>query len=250
MDNCSRRRQWTKLENRKQCPQSVQFHPRLHKSNILKIRVTMATESKKAIFPVLSVNIGNADGLFKRGNALLDSGAQISLIRQELAETLGFTWKNASVTIAKVGIEGETIKTKGYKVQLSSFDDSSKRFTVEGNRHPKYQRRDRNSKYFAHTRPFPFSKRKISPWQGTCRPFDWNRSSQTKQFDNLLARKSPLGWVLFGRNPGGTGFFQTLFYELRESCSEKGIQRIFTTPAAPHQNGCAEALIKSSVKVR
>ena len=33
--------------------------------------------------------------------------------------------------------------------------------------------------------------------------------------------------------------------ELRESCSKKGIHWIFTTPAAPHQNGCAEALVKS-----
>ena len=60
---------------------------------------------------------------------LLDSGAQISLITQELAETLGLTGKNASVTITKVGGKGETMKTKEYKVQLSSIDDSSKRFT-------------------------------------------------------------------------------------------------------------------------
>ena len=28
-------------------------------------------------------------------------------------------------------------------------------------------------------------------------------------------------------------------------CSEKGIEWKFITPAAPHQNGCAEALVKS-----
>ena len=33
--------------------------------------------------------------------------------------------------------------------------------------------------------------------------------------------------------------------QLQEFCGEKGIQWIFTTPAAPHQNGCAEALVKS-----
>ena len=31
--------------------------------------------------------------------------------------------------------------------------------------------------------------------------------------------------------------------ELRESCCGKGIQWIFTTPAAPHQNGCTESLV-------
>jgi len=32
---------------------------------------------------------------------------------------------------------------------------------------------------------------------------------------------------------------------LKEFCAEKGIKWIFTTPAAPHQNGCAEALVKT-----
>lgn len=36
--------------------------------------------------------------------------------------------------------------------------------------------------------------------------------------------------------------------QLREFCGEKKIQWIFTTPAAPHQNGCAEALVKSCKK--
>ena len=33
--------------------------------------------------------------------------------------------------------------------------------------------------------------------------------------------------------------------QLREFCGENSIKWIFTTPAAPHQNGCAEALVKS-----
>ena len=31
--------------------------------------------------------------------------------------------------------------------------------------------------------------------------------------------------------------------QLREFCGEKSIKRIFTTPVAPHQNRCAEAVI-------
>ncbi|XP_065070935.1 uncharacterized protein LOC135695695 [Rhopilema esculentum] len=34
--------------------------------------------------------------------------------------------------------------------------------------------------------------------------------------------------------------------QLQEFCAGKGINWIFITPAAPHQNGCAEALVKSS----
>ena len=33
--------------------------------------------------------------------------------------------------------------------------------------------------------------------------------------------------------------------QLREFCAEKGIEWKFTTPASPHQNGCAEALVKT-----
>ena len=33
--------------------------------------------------------------------------------------------------------------------------------------------------------------------------------------------------------------------QLKDFCAEKGTKWIFTTPAAPHQNGCAEALVKT-----
>ena len=84
---------------------------------------------KEAILPVLSVNIGSANGLFKCGNVLLDSGAQVSLIRQETADTLGLKGKDVSLTVTKVGGEEETMKTKEYRVQLICIDDN-KRYTV------------------------------------------------------------------------------------------------------------------------
>ena len=36
--------------------------------------------------------------------------------------------------------------------------------------------------------------------------------------------------------------------ELREFCAEKGMKWRFTTPKAPHCNGCAEALMKTCKK--
>ena len=33
--------------------------------------------------------------------------------------------------------------------------------------------------------------------------------------------------------------------EVKEFCREKGMQWKFITPVAPHQNGCAEALVKN-----
>ena len=67
---------------------------------------------KEAILPVLFVNIGSANGLFKWGNMLLDSGAQVSLIRQERADTLGLKSKDVLVTVTKVGGDEETMNTR------------------------------------------------------------------------------------------------------------------------------------------
>jgi len=96
----------------------------------VKIGVATTASPSEAILPVLSANIGSANGLFKCGNVLLDSGAQVSLIRQDTAETLGLKGKDVSITITKVGGEDETMKTKEYNVQLSCIDNN-KRFTIK-----------------------------------------------------------------------------------------------------------------------
>ena len=94
MDNCTRKQQCAKTENEIRCPHH--HHPLLHKSNSLKVGVAMTTQINEVVLPVISANIGSKDGLFKRGNVLLDSGAQISLIRQETANALGLNGKNTS----------------------------------------------------------------------------------------------------------------------------------------------------------
>ena len=123
MDNCSRIRRCTKIENGTQCPHN--HHQLLHRTSAIKIGVAMAINTKEAILSVLSANIISANSLFKLGNVLLDSGAQM-----ETTETLGLNRKDTYVTITKVGGEEETIKTKEYKVQLASIDNY-KRFTVK-----------------------------------------------------------------------------------------------------------------------
>lgn len=128
MDNCSRIRRCTKIENGTQCPHN--HHQLLHRTSAIKIGIAMAINTKEAILSFLSANIISANSLFKLGNVLLDSGAQM-----ETTETLGLNRKDTSVTITKVGGEEETIKTKEYKVQLASIDND-KRFTVKAFRIP------------------------------------------------------------------------------------------------------------------
>ena len=128
MDNCSRSRRCKEMENGIQSPHN--HHHLLHRGNSVQISVAMAANSAEAVLPILSTNIGNANGIFKRENVLLDSGSQISLIKEETAETLGLKGKDALVTITKVGGEEETLKTKQCTVQHTSIDDN-KRFNVK-----------------------------------------------------------------------------------------------------------------------
>ena len=112
------------MENGSQCPHN--HHHLLHRSNSVQISIAMAASSAKAVLRVLSANIGNANGLFKHVNVLLDSGSQISLIKQETAESLGLKGKDASITITKLGGEEETLKTKEYTIKLTSIGDMSR----------------------------------------------------------------------------------------------------------------------------
>ena len=128
MSNCSRRKQCTEKENGVQCTHF--HHPLLHRNGSQRAVVSSVTTDQEALLPVISVNIDGENNLYKRGNVLLDSGAQLSLIRQETAETLGLQGDNISITLTKVGGEEEEIRTKVYKVQVSP-PDSNKRFVVK-----------------------------------------------------------------------------------------------------------------------
>ncbi|KAK3736377.1 hypothetical protein QZH41_006148 [Actinostola sp. cb2023] len=203
MDSCNRSRQCAKTENGEQCRHK--HHPLLHKSTSVKIGVAMATNTEEAILPVLSANINNGNGLFKRGNVLLDSGAQISLIRQETAENLGLKGKDSSVTITKVGGQEETMKTKEYKVQLTSIDNN-KKFTVKAIGIPRISDEIMTVKtkhipvvFGLPNAKFHRSKGHVDLLIGVDHAY--MHAGETRQVGHLLARHSPIGWVVFGGKP-------------------------------------------------
>ena len=74
--------------------------------------------------PVISANLCGQNGIYKRGNIILDTGAQISLIRNDTAE--GLKGKYTSVTITKVGGDEEVMKTKEHRFPVNALDDSRK----------------------------------------------------------------------------------------------------------------------------
>ena len=199
VDNCKRKQQCTKLENGTRCPQ--QHHQLLHKSNSVKIGVATTASPNEAILPVLSANIGSANDLFKCGNILLDSGAQISLIRQDTAETLGLKGKDVSITITKVGGEDETMKTKEYNVQLTCID-SNKRFTIKAigihsisDKIPAVKTSHLPEVLGVPNTRFLRGKGHVDLLIGIDHAH--MHAGETRQVDHLLARKSPLGWVVF-----------------------------------------------------
>ena len=203
MDNCKRKQQCTKLENGTRCPRH--HHQLLHKSNPVRISVATTASPTEAILPVLSANIGSGNGLFKCGNVLLDSGAQVSLIRQETAETLGLKGKDVSITITKVGGEEETMKTKEYNVQLTC-SDNNRCFTVKAigiqsisDEIPAVKTSHLPEVLGVPNTRFRRGKGHVDLLIGIDRAH--MHAGETRQVDHLLARKSPLGWVVFGGNP-------------------------------------------------
>lgn len=160
----------------------------------------MAASFAEAVPPVLSANIGNANGLFKRGNVLLDSGSQISLIKQETAETLGLKGKDASVTITKVGGEEETLKTKEYTIQLTSIDDN-KRSTISDEIPPV---KTSHLPELLGLSDAKFHRRKGHVDLLIGIDHAHMHTGDTRQVEHLLMRNSPLGWVVFEGNPTAT----------------------------------------------
>ena len=56
---------------------------------------------------------------------LLDSGAQISLIRLSVAEELRLKGKDVTITIANVGGEEEEMTTKIFRFRVSSLENKA-----------------------------------------------------------------------------------------------------------------------------
>ena len=199
---CSRRKRCTEIENGIQCRQY--HHPLLHKRNVTNVRASISsmTEKSEALLPVISASIGGRDGLYKHANVLLDSGAQLSLIRFETAEILGLEGKNVSITITKVGGEEEEMTTKVFKVKVTSLDDQ-KTFTVQAIGIPCI------SDDVVHIKTRDIAERlnlkKEDLYRGKG-PVDLligidharMHAGETRQAGHLVARKSPLGWVVFG----------------------------------------------------
>lgn len=204
MENCNRRQRCTKQENGTQCEQF--HHPLLHKSNAFKIGVAAVTTGEGFLVPVMAANIYGQNGIKKNGNVLLDAGAQVSLIRSDTAELLGLKGRDVLVTITKVGGEEETMKTKEYRVPVSSVDDR-KKYSIKAIGIPSIIDDIAPVPTSQITELLGLQNEKIRRGRG---PIDiligidhaHMHTGETRQTRELVARQTTLGWVVFRGSSG------------------------------------------------
>ena len=135
---------------------------------------------------------------------MLDTGAQVSLIRTSTAKELGL--KGTNVTITKVGGEEEQLDTKVYQVRIRSLENRSAHVVkVIGN--PSVSTNASTVNFDEMAKVFGITKSKFwrndSPVDvliGIDNPLLY--TGETRQRKSLIARHSPLGCVLFGTTPG------------------------------------------------
>ena len=135
------------------------------------------------------------------GNVLLDSGSQISIIRQAVADDLGLIGKNTAVTIRKVGGQKELVQTQVYNVPIRSLDTKNESI-ISAISLP----------YICDIIDTPLSEEAT---QLNLKPEEFHRGSgpvdilvgidhiemhsgETRKGRTCAARKSPLGWIVFG----------------------------------------------------
>ena len=199
--NRSRRKQCTEKQDDTQC--KYYHHPLLHSAvHTNSVGVASAVSNREAVLPVVSVEAANGN---KHVNVLLDSGAQISLIRLSLAEEMNLKVKDVTVIIGKVDGEEEQLKTKLYHIRVRSLGRNSvHRVMAVGI--PCISEDISEIKLRAVAKQLGLSKAKLHRGSG---PVDILvgiahpvlHTRETKEVQNLVARNSTLGWVILGISP-------------------------------------------------
>ena len=156
--------------------------------------------------PVVSIDILAANGN-KRVNVLLDSGAQISLIRlSSLAEEMKLKRKDITLIIGKVGGEEEQLKTKLFRIRFRSLERNSVH-TLIAVGIPCISENISEVKLRDVAKRLELSKAKLHRYSG---PVDILvaidhpvlHTGETKEVQNIVAKSFPLGWVIFGISLG------------------------------------------------
>ncbi|KAJ8039052.1 hypothetical protein HOLleu_16642 [Holothuria leucospilota] len=187
MSNCRRKRACSEVVNGTQC--GLFHHPLLHlPAGSVSGIVGVALNAKdEALLPVVEVDIEGPRGIKQRGNILLDSGAQISLIRTSLAEQLNLKGADAD---KKYQLKIRPLTKSGvYSISAVALPCISKEL--------KYMDVDKTSKLFG-LKPDDVRRgnRSVDILIGI--DYAHLHYGDIRQARHLVARNSPLGWLIFG----------------------------------------------------
>ncbi|XP_014668938.1 PREDICTED: uncharacterized protein LOC106810171 [Priapulus caudatus] len=162
--------------------------------------------AKEALLPIVLVEIMGRNGSKKEGNVLLDSGAQISLVRQELATELQLKGKPTTITIGKIGGEEEVLQTNMYKVPIREAGKGGNPFIVSAVGISCISENAATTDLDDLTRKFGLKLTDVHRGSGAVDlliGIDQARlhGGETREVGYCTARKSPIGWVIFGSAP-------------------------------------------------
>ncbi|XP_063955361.1 uncharacterized protein LOC135154088 [Lytechinus pictus] len=130
MNTCKRRKQCTEVTGGQQC--RYFHHPLLHKSeeqsNTVGVAITTNTDT---LLPVVTAEIVSPSKQERiEGNVLLDSGSQLSIVRQEVADRLRMKGKKVSVTITKIGCDEEQVQTEIYRFPVQTIGSNQRHYVT------------------------------------------------------------------------------------------------------------------------
>ena len=207
--NCQRKRECSeKKQNGSLCKRP--HHKLLHTEEEPqgnRATVTCVQDDSKVLLPTLAAKIKGSNGETTEANVFYDSGAQISMIRNSLAESLKLDSKPIRIVVTKVGGEEEDMATRLYKVPVCKEDGRIVQ-TIEAVGIPKISENTSNVNIGQISKILGISKHKLNRKSG---PIDlliginYSRFhvGHTKMGSGLVARNSPLGWVVFGSKAEG-----------------------------------------------
>ena len=178
------------------------LHNEVERSGVQQVNAVQ--DHSSSVLPVISGSIKGGNGSHIEASVFYDSGAQVSLIRSAFAEQLGLDGKEVKIVITKVGGAEEDLDTKMYKVPVC--DASGKLVqTIEAVGIPRISEETEslNVAQLADMFELPVDEliRKAGPVDLLV-GINYPRFhvGETKIRAGLVARRSPLGWVVFGCN--------------------------------------------------
>ena len=115
VSNCRKRKECGELSQGSTC---TKFHHKLLHSEPGNAVLSVSHEQGATVLPVAIAIIKGKGELREEVNVFFDSGAQVSMIRCDLAESLGLEGKRIRIVLTKVGGTEEELDTMLYKMTL------------------------------------------------------------------------------------------------------------------------------------